>query len=181
MAGLRTLLERLALLHKLILGFSALLLLVLVLGVQSLRTQQSLKQDMQNLYLQELVGMEHLQEARVQLPHMMQALQRAVGTDSAQIRVESLQQLHEIREGLQQAVAHAKVTLRRAENLARLSEFDLLQQQLQRYSDQAFVLIDQGQQSRALLLLNSSEFQQLAQQADSLCLLYTSPSPRDRG
>ena len=168
MAGLRTLLERLALRHKLILGFAALLLLVLVLGVQSLRTQQSLKQDMQNLYLQELVGMEHLQEARVQLPHMMQALQRAVGTDSAQIRVESLQQLHEIREGLQQAVAHAKVTLRRAENLARLSEFDLLQQQLQRYSDQAFVLIDQGQQNKALLLLNSSEFQQLAQQADSL-------------
>lgn len=168
MAGLRTLLERLALRHKLILGFSALLLLVLVLGVQSLRTQQSLKQNMQNLYLQELVGMEHLQEARVQLPHMLQALQRAVGTDSAQIRVESLQQLHEIQERLQQAVAHAKVTLRRAENLARLSEFDLLLQQLQRQSDQAFVMIDQGQQNKALMLLNSSEFQQLAQQADGL-------------
>jgi PAS domain S-box-containing protein len=168
MARLRTLLERLALLHKLILGFSALLLLVLVLGVQSLRTQQSLKQDMQNLYLQELVGMEHLQEARVQLPHMMQALQRAVGTDSAQIRVESLQQLQEIRENLQQAVARAKVTLKRAENLARLSELDLLLQQLQRHSDQAFLLIDQGQQNKASVLLNSSEFQQLARQADGL-------------
>ena len=109
-----------------------------------------------------------LQEARVQLPHMMQALQRAVGTDSAQIRVESLQQLHDIREGLQQAVARAKVTLRRADNLARLAELDLLLQQLQRHSDQAFLSIDQGQQNKALVLLNSSEFQQLARQADGL-------------
>ena len=168
MAGLRTLLERLALLHKLILGFSALLLLVLVLGVQSLRTQHSLEQDMQKLYLQELVGMEYLHEARVQLPHMMQALQRAVGTDSASIRVESLQQLHDIQNRLQLALAQAKVTLRRAENLARLAEFDLLLQQLQRHGDHAFQLIDQGQQSQALVLLNSSEFQQLAQQADTL-------------
>ncbi|WP_095151423.1 response regulator [Pseudomonas sp. Irchel s3b5] len=168
MAGLRTLLERLALLHKLILGFSALLLLVLVLGVQSLRTQHSLEQDMQKLYLQELVGMEYLHEARVQLPHMMQALQRAVGTDSASIRVESLQQLRDIQNRLQLALAQAKVTLRRAENLARLAEFDLLLQQLQRQGDHAFQLIDQGQQSQALVLLNSSEFQQLAQQADTL-------------
>lgn len=168
MARLRTLLERLALLHKLILGFAALLLLVLVLGVQSLRTQQSLKQDMQNLYLQELVGMEHLQEARVLLPQMMQGLQRAVGTDSAQIRVESLQRLRDTQDRLQQAVAHAKVTLKRAENLARLAEFDLLLQQLHGQSDRAFVLIDQGQQSKALLLLNSTEFQQIAQQADAL-------------
>jgi len=168
MAGLRTLLERLALMHKLILGFAALLLLVLVLGVQSLRTQQSIKQDMQNLYLQELVGMEHLQEARVQLPHMMQALQRAVGTDSAQIRVESLQQLSDSRDRLQVALANGKVTLRRAENLARLAEFDLLLQQLQGQSEQAFLLIDEGRQNQALALLNSSEFQQLAKQADTL-------------
>jgi PAS domain S-box-containing protein len=168
MAGLRTLLERLALLHKLILGFAALLLLVLVLGVQSLRTQQSLKHDMQNLYLQELVGMEHLYEARVQLPHMLQALQRAVGTDSAQIRVESLQRMRDTQNRLQQALAQAKVTLRRPENLARLAELDVLLQQLQRDREQAFVMIDQGRQAQALLLLNSNEFQQLDQQADAL-------------
>jgi len=168
MTGLRPLLERLALLHKLILGFAALLLLVLVLGVQSLRTQQSLKHDMQNLYLQELVGMEHLYEARVQLPHMLQALQRAVGTDSAQIRVESLQQMRETQGRLQQALAQAKLTLRRPENLARLAELDVLLQQLQRNREQAFVMIDQGRQGQALLLLNSNEFQQLDQQADAL-------------
>ncbi|WP_447764328.1 response regulator [Pseudomonas reinekei] len=168
MARLRTLLERLSLLHKLILGFAALLLLVLVLGVQSLRTQQSLKQDMQNLYLQELVGMEHLYEARVQLPHMVQALQRAVGTNSAQFRVESLQRLRETQDRLQRALAQAKVTLRRPENLARLAELDVLLQKLQGDSDQAFQLIDQGRQGQAMLLLNSSEFQQLDQQADAL-------------
>ena len=168
MVRLRTLLERLALRHKLILGFAALLVLVLVLGVQSLRTQQSLKQDMQNLYLQELVGMEHLHEARVQLPHLVQALQRAVGTNSADIRIESLQQLRDTQHRLQQALAQAKPTLRLQENLERLAEFDVLLQQLQSDSERAFQLIDQGRQGQALLLLNSSEFQRLDQQADAL-------------
>ncbi|WP_095162969.1 response regulator [Pseudomonas sp. Irchel 3F5] len=168
MHGLRTLLERLALLHKLLLGFAALLLLVLVLGAQSLRTQQSLKRDMQNLYSQELVGMEHLYEARVQLPHMVQALQRAVGTNSAVLRIESLQRLRDTQERLQQALARAKVTLRRPENLARLAEFEVLLQQLLQDSEQAFLMIDQGRQGQAMLLLNSSEFQQLDQQADAL-------------
>lgn len=155
MVRLRTLLERLPLRHKLILGFATLLLLVLVLGVQSLRTQESLKQDMQNLYRQELVGMEHLHEARVQLPHLVQTVQRAVGTNSADIRIESLKQLHDIQSRLQQALAQAKPTLRRPENLARLAEFDVLLQQLQRDSEQAFELIDEGRQGQALLLLNS--------------------------
>nr|BFE98260.1 hypothetical protein GCM10020185_87960 [Pseudomonas brassicacearum subsp. brassicacearum] len=168
MVRLRTLLERLPLRHKLILGFATLLLLVLVLGVQSLRTQESLKQDMQNLYRQELVGMEHLHEARVQLPHLVQTVQRAVGTNSADIRIESLKQLHDIQSRLQQALAQAKPTLRRPENLARLAEFDVLLQQLQRDSEQAFELIDEGRQGQALLLLNSSEFQQLDQKADAL-------------
>ncbi|WP_085725625.1 response regulator [Pseudomonas sp. R37(2017)] len=168
MTGLRSVLERLALLHKLILGFAALLLLVLVLGVQSLRTLESLKRDMQTLYLQELVGMEHLSEARVHLPHLVQALQRAVGTNNAQIRIESLQQLRDTRNRLQLALAHAKLTLTRPENLARLAEFDLLLQQLESGSEQVFLLIDQGRQGQALLLLNSSEFQQLDQQADTL-------------
>ena len=168
MVRLRTLLERLALLHKLILGFAALLLLVLVLGVQSLRTQESLKQDMRNLYRLELVGMEHLHEARVQLPHLVQALQRAVGTDSADIRIESRQQLRDTQHRLQQALAQAKSTLKRQENLARLAEFDLLLQQLQSDGERAFALIDQGRQGQALLLLNSSEFQRLDQEADTL-------------
>jgi PAS domain S-box-containing protein len=168
MVRLRTLLERLPLRHKLILGFATLLLLVLVLGVQSLRTQESLKRDMQNLYTQELVGMEHLHEARVQLPHLVQALQRAVGTDSADVRVESLQHLRNTQTRLHRSLAEAKSTLRRAENLARLAEFDVLLQQLQREGERAFALIDLGRQSQAMLLLNSSEFQRLDQQADAL-------------
>ncbi|VVN74589.1 Sensor histidine kinase RcsC [Pseudomonas fluorescens] len=168
MIRLRTLLERLALRHKLILGFTALSLLVLVLGLQSLRTQQSLKHEMQNLYLQELVGMEHLHEARVQLPHLVQAMQRAVGTNSAEIRIESLQKLRDSQERLRLSLAEAKATLRRPENLARLAELDGILQQLQRDGEQAFQLIDQGRQGQALLLLNSGEFQHLDQQADAL-------------
>ena len=62
-------LERLSLRSKLIIGFAALLILILILGVQSLRTQYSLRTEMQQLYQQDLVGIQHVQEVRVQLPH----------------------------------------------------------------------------------------------------------------
>ena len=54
-----TLLERLPLRRKLILGFSALLVLTLILGAQSLRTQERLKREMQQLYQQDLAGIDH--------------------------------------------------------------------------------------------------------------------------
>ncbi|MNZ90048.1 Four helix bundle sensory module for signal transduction [compost metagenome] len=71
------LLERLPLRRKLILGFSVLLVLILVLGVQSLRTQELLKRDMHQLYQRELIGIGHLHEARVQLPHLIQLLKES--------------------------------------------------------------------------------------------------------
>ena len=45
-------LERLSLRSKLIIGFAALLILILILGVQSLRTQYSLRNEMQQLYIE---------------------------------------------------------------------------------------------------------------------------------
>jgi PAS domain S-box-containing protein len=168
MVRLRNLLERLPLIHKLILGFAALLLLVLVLGVQSLRTQESLKKDMLALYSMELVGVEHLHEARVQLPHLVQALQRAVATKDPEIRADSLQQMRAAQHALLQELARGRATVQRQENLARIAEFELLLQRLLNDGDQALRLAGQGQQDQALALLNSAEFQQFDYQGDAL-------------
>lgn len=86
-------LERLSLRSKLIIGFAALLILILILGVQSLRTQYSLKNEMQQLYQQDLVGIEHVQEVRVQLPHLLLAMQRAIATNNADIRISARAQM----------------------------------------------------------------------------------------
>ena len=70
-------LERLSLRSKLIIGFAALLILILILGVQSLRTQYSLKNEMQQLYQQDLVGIQHVQEA-VSYTHLTLPTKRIV-------------------------------------------------------------------------------------------------------
>lgn len=162
------LLERLSLSHKLILGFATLLALILVLGMQSLRTQESLKRNMQRLYQQELVGIAHLHEARVQMPHLVQALQRAVGTPDGDIRLEAVAKLHDVQQRLQESLAQAQPTLWRQENQVRLARFEVLLERLQHDGEQALQLVGQGQQEQALQLLNSDEFQSLDQQGDEL-------------
>ncbi|MGB4075351.1 response regulator [Pseudomonas sp.] len=168
MSRLLALLERLSLRHKLTLGFAALSLLVLLLGVQSLRTQESLKRDMQKLYREELIGIAHLHEARVQLPHLGQALQRAVGTSSAAIRSEALQQLRDAQNRLQLALVQIRPTLLLQENQARLAEFELLLERLQRDGEAALQLAGQGRLGQATQLLDSADFQRMDQQADAL-------------
>ncbi|WP_433741062.1 response regulator [Pseudomonas putida] len=163
-----SLLERLSLRHKLFLGFTALLALVLVLGVQSLRTQESLKREMQRLYQQELVGVEHLHEARVQMPHLIQALQRAVGSRNADIRAQAVAQMRGAQARLREAMTLAMPTLWRQENQIRLAEFEVMLDRLQHDGEQALQLSNEGNVVQALQLLNSDDFQKLDEQGDEL-------------
>ncbi|WP_394558315.1 response regulator [Aquipseudomonas alcaligenes] len=166
--NLLPLLERLPLRHKLILGFAVLLVLSLVLGMQSLRIQSELKRDLHQLYNQDLRGANHLYEVRVQLPHIVQAMQRAVATSSADTRIASLRQLEVAKQQLQESLALAKPTVFRADNLERLAEFELLLERIQQTGNEALELAGQGRQGQALLLLNGNEFQQLDSRADAV-------------
>jgi len=100
-------LERLALRHKLMIGFAVLLALALALGVQSLRTQAKLASDLKHLYNQELVGALNLHEARVQLPHIVLALHKAIDTDNAHVRLEAIKLVQKARQHLQDQLALA--------------------------------------------------------------------------
>ncbi|WJN61738.1 response regulator [Pseudomonas sp. SO81] len=166
--NLIALLERLPLRYKLVLGFAVLLALSLFLGMQSLRIQSELKRDLHQLYNQDLRGANHLYEVRVQLPHIVQALQRAVATSSADTRIASLRQLEAAKQQLQESLALAKPTVFRADNLERLAEFELLLERIQQTGNEAMELAGQGRQGQALLLVNGDEFQQLDSRADAV-------------
>lgn len=168
MNTLNDLLERLSLRIKLIIGFSALLGLILLLGIQSLRTQQSLKSDMQQLYQEDLVGMQHVQEARVQLPHLVQALQRAVGTSNAQTRITALAQLEHAQTRLHDAIARLRPTLHRQASLVSLNEFDAVLLRLQQIGEEALQQAGKGYLGQALTQLNSPQFLELEQRSDAL-------------
>ena len=165
--NLLALLERLSLRHKLILGFAVLLALSLVLGMQSLRIQSELKRELQQLYNQDLIGANHLHDVRVQLPHIVQALQRAVATSSADTRIASLRQLEAAEQQLQESLALAKPTVYRSENLERIAEVELLLERILQNGHDAMELAGQGRQGQALLLINGDEFQQLDNRADA--------------
>ncbi|MGV8919427.1 MAG: response regulator [Pseudomonas sp.] len=161
-------LERLPLRHKLILGFSALLALILVLGIQSLRTQESLKRDMQQLYQKDLVGAAYLHEARVQLPHLTLELQRAVSTSNRDSRADALKHLHDVQVRLQEALAQVRPTLWLQANLTQMAELDVLLARLQDDGEEVLKLAGKGDVGQALLLINSSDYQHRDQQADDL-------------
>jgi two-component system, sensor histidine kinase and response regulator len=159
-------LERLALRQKLLLGFAALLALALALGIQSLRTQAKLSRDLDQLYSKDLVGALHLHEARVQLPHILQALRKAVGTNDADVRVEALKQFQDAQQKLHEELALAKPTLWRTENLINASDLDLQLERHQQLSDKALQLSAQGHQAQAQELLNGDEFEKVDTRAD---------------
>lgn len=159
-------LERLALRHKLLLGFAVLLALALALGVQSLRAQAKLSRDLDQLYSQDLVGALHLHEARVQLPHIQQALRKAIGSTDPEIRLEALKQQQDAQQKLHEALALARPTLWRAENLVSFSDLDLQLERHQQLGDKALQLAAQGRQEQAQELLNGDEFERLDARAD---------------
>jgi PAS domain S-box-containing protein len=164
MNRLFALIERLSLRSKLIIGFAALLALILLLGLQSLRTQYSLRNEMQQLYLQDLVGIQHVQEARVQLPHLVQAMQRAVATSNVNTRVSARAQMDDAQQRLHQALELVRPTLRRESSLTSLATFEVVLQRLLKNGDDALELAGKGYLGQAITLLNSDEF--LAQQQD---------------
>jgi PAS domain S-box-containing protein len=164
------LLERLSLRSKLIIGFAALLVLILMLGVQSLRTQYSLRYEMQQLYQQDLVGIQHVQEVRVQLPHLLLALQRAVATSNADIRISARAQMDVAQKRLHEALEQVRPTLRRQSSLTSLLEFEVVLQRLQKNGDEALELAGKGSLGQALTLLNSNEFLALEEESDGLLI-----------
>ncbi|MFQ2690255.1 response regulator [Aeromonas sp. PS2Canimalfood6] len=163
-----SLLERLALPHKLILGFAVLLALALALGIQSLRTQDKLTRDLDHLYSKDLVGALHLHEARVQLPHILQALHKAIGSTNSEVRLEALKQMQDAQQRLHEELAQAKPTLWRTENLISASDLDLQLERHQKLGDKALQLTAQGRQAQAQALLNSDEFEQLDARVDAM-------------
>ena len=168
MTRVLALLERLPLRIKLILGFATLGALVLVLGVQSLRTQDFLKADMRRLYQQELAGMEQLQEARVQMPHLVQGLQHAVNGDSEVVRSKGVEQFREARKNLQEALQQAQPTLWRQENQERFATFEVLLKRLLQDGEAALQLAGAGEHAQAWRLINSVLFQGLDERVDDL-------------
>jgi PAS domain S-box-containing protein len=159
-------LERLRLHQKLAVGFCAVLLLALALGVQSLRTQDQLSRDMQRLLSEGMIGIVQVKEARIQLTHFELALRKATNAPDPVAANDALLQLDEARERLHFAADESRATLLRADNQQRLTTFETMLARVERTTDEALELVRLHRSGEAMALLNSERFHQALHTAD---------------
>lgn len=159
-------LERLPLRLKLTLGFGALVLLSLALGIQSVLTQERLSRDFERLQAEETVGVARAKEAQLQLLRLSLTLHQVIGAPGPTERDDFLRQFVSAREQLRRAIAQLRTTLLRPENLARLGEFESLLTRFEHSAAQATDLSRRGLPEQAQAVVDGEAFKQIAVQAD---------------
>ena len=73
-----TVLEKLRLNIKLILGFSSGLVIAALIGLHSLQTMTQMESEMERMYDLDLLGISHIKEANINLIYMGRALRQAM-------------------------------------------------------------------------------------------------------
>jgi PAS domain S-box-containing protein len=119
-------LERLPLRRKLALGFGALLALAIVLGVQSLLSQDKLARNAQDLYTEGMTGVARAKDAQLQLARIALALRGGVAAADPAERRQFQARLNEATQQLRASLALLEPTLKRSDNLVRLRQLTAL-------------------------------------------------------
>src|SRR6186713_687605 len=126
MTNLLIRLERLPLRRKLILGFGALLLLAIALGVQGMLSHDRLSRDTRYLQAEQITGVARAKDAQLQLSLMELALRQSVDSSRPDQR-EAFQRQFDIATGqLHSNLALLEPTLKRSENIARMRQLTAL-------------------------------------------------------
>ncbi|HEY0063499.1 MAG TPA: response regulator, partial [Telluria sp.] len=159
-------LERLSLQKKLTVGFSALLLLALALGLQSLAAQNVLRRDTQRLQQEGMVGISQIKEVRIHLARQELAVYKAMNARGRVGRDEATRQLDLARLQLHTALEASRSTLYLPANVTRLREFETSLARIDRISEDALKLSGEQDQETAQALIDNDSFRQLADDAD---------------
>src|SRR5512140_2567827 len=120
-----TSLDRRRLGTKLLLGFSGVLLIALALGIQSLYNLRAMRNEAQQIYEKELLGISHLKEANINLIYMGRALRQMLISSDAASRDKARNQIAEAEANLRSELTKARQGIFRPENIRRLDEFEV--------------------------------------------------------
>ena len=160
MKSLMTMLERFPLTVKLALGFAALMLVALTLGLHSLYTQRKLTQEIQLLYDKELLGISHIKEARIHYAIIGRAVRQYLLALDAVERDRALRQLLESETAVREELGEAEQRILREENRTKLAKFNELFANYKQNIDKVIVMSQTGRLSDALAFVGTAEFQQ---------------------
>jgi PAS domain S-box-containing protein len=159
MNALLSALERRTLLSKLLWGFASLLLLSVVIGFFSLRTQLALSEQLQQTYEADLLGVSNAKDVQIDYLRMGQALRQAVVAPDVERRELALAQAAEAEAHLRKELEELRPRTFRSDGKAALARFDDEFERYKRQADKVVVLIREGRFNEAMVRINSDEFQ----------------------
>ncbi len=152
-------LERFSLTVKLALGFAALMLVALTIGLHSLHTQRELTREIQFLYEKELLGVSHIKEARINYAIMGRAIRQHLLSPDTVGREKALRQLLEAETAVRNKLEEARKSTLREENLLKLAKFNELFANYKLNIDKVLAMAQDGLLNEALAYVGSTEFQ----------------------
>jgi PAS domain S-box-containing protein len=161
-------LEKLKLQTKLTVGFSIIIGLMILAGMQSVYSQYRLNKDSRGLYEQQLLGVSEIKESRIKLLLTQELLYQLVGASDPKERKKLEESVSQTQDSLEDELGKAKKTLTDPLNIERFRKLELNLSEYQRTIKSIISLCDQNEGGRkeALRRANSSNFQLLINDTD---------------
>ncbi len=151
-------LERRSLLFKLVSGFLAVLGVVVVLGIDSLRTQRTMQGEIERLYEKELLGISAVGAVQFHYASIGRTIRQAILASQPAQRETALKQLADAEFRLGKELETARGLTHRADNKKRLDQFEEYFAVYAASVHKARALIMQGQIAEATALIITPEF-----------------------
>ena len=163
-----TLLEKRSLLGNLLVGFSALLLTVLLLGVNSILTVREMSRQASDLYKNELLAISHIKETNINLILIGRSLRQFAIAPSAGGRGEAKVQLDQAMLNVEKELDATRKSIYRERVKRLLDKFELELAQYKRNVNYAIELMDENaeHQDKAIQYISSTRYSQVGDVAD---------------
>ncbi|MEP9315804.1 response regulator [Pseudomonas sp. LABIM340] len=165
MVNLLGYLQRLKLRTRLVVGFGGILLLALFLGLYSLHVQRQQIEQINVIYEKEMLGLSHIEAARVSLAGMGRSIRQFVLATDENGRAQAVRQFNEVRANLREEIELARPLIYRTPALQGLVRFEAAYEEYQEQVQRVLALNDKpirpGQSTDlgAIALLSSTALQ----------------------
>lgn len=158
MNALLNALERRSLVSKLMLAFSTLLLLLLLLGILSIRAQQSLTAQMQQTFDADLLGVSNAKDIQIDYTIIGRLLRQAAIVPAGPRREQALKQLADNDLEIRREVGELRPRIFREDAKRALVRFEEVYAAHKNNVDRAVALLNEGKESESATFSASDEF-----------------------
>lgn len=165
-------LQRLRLRTRLVVGFGGVLLLALFLGLYSLNVQRKQNDQINQIYEQEMLGLSHIEAARVALAGMGRNVRQIVLASDESGRAQAIREFNEGKATLREEIEQARPLIYRTRAQEELIRFEAAYEEYQTQVERVVELNDQpsvpGKSTdvAAIALLSSTALQRPAEVAN---------------